>query len=269
MQITVGTSGTGGGFEKFCNGETDISDASRPIKADDETEGPNCEKNGIEYAELQVANDGSDGRRQPGERLGRLPHRRAAQDDLGAGAEGTVTNWNQVDPSFPDEKLELFGAGHRLRARSTTSPTRSTVRRARAAPTTTRPRTTTSRCRASPAPRAASATSASPTTRRTPTSSRHVEIDGGDGCVAPSTETVQDGDVHAAQPPAVHLPVAGVLADPKARRSSSTTSTTRTSIAETALFVPLDRRAAAGGDRRGDGAQGRNDADDLAARRFT
>ena len=58
VQITVGTSGTGGGFEKFCNGETDISDASRPIKADDEVEGARCEKNGIKYEELQVANDG-------------------------------------------------------------------------------------------------------------------------------------------------------------------------------------------------------------------
>ncbi len=56
VQITVGTSGTGGGFEKFCAGETDISDASRPIKDDEEV--PVCEKNSVKYGEVQVANDG-------------------------------------------------------------------------------------------------------------------------------------------------------------------------------------------------------------------
>ena len=55
VKITVGISGTGGGFEKFCAGETDISDASRPIEPE-EVEA--CKKNGIEYEEVQVANDG-------------------------------------------------------------------------------------------------------------------------------------------------------------------------------------------------------------------
>ena len=55
VRITVGTSGTGGGFEKFCAGETDISNASRPIKDDEEV--PVCEKAGIEFTELQVATD--------------------------------------------------------------------------------------------------------------------------------------------------------------------------------------------------------------------
>jgi phosphate transport system substrate-binding protein len=56
VQVTVGQSGTGGGFEKFCAGETDISNASRPIKDDEEA--PVCEKAGVEYGEVQVANDG-------------------------------------------------------------------------------------------------------------------------------------------------------------------------------------------------------------------
>ena len=55
IKVTVGSSGTGGGFEKFCAGETDISDASRPIKDDEEV--PVCKKNGIEFTELQVATD--------------------------------------------------------------------------------------------------------------------------------------------------------------------------------------------------------------------
>ena len=56
VKISVGTSGTGGGFEKFCAGETDISDASRPIKPDEEA--PICKKKKITYQEVQVANDG-------------------------------------------------------------------------------------------------------------------------------------------------------------------------------------------------------------------
>lgn len=58
VQVPVGLSGTGGGFQKFCRGETDINDASRPIKADDEEEGVACTANGIEYVETQVAIDG-------------------------------------------------------------------------------------------------------------------------------------------------------------------------------------------------------------------
>ena len=58
VQVPVTFSGTGGGFKKFCTGETDINDASRPIKADDEGEGVACEANGVEWVELQVAIDG-------------------------------------------------------------------------------------------------------------------------------------------------------------------------------------------------------------------
>ena len=58
VQVPTSLSGTGGGFKKFCVGETDINDASRPIKADDEGEGVACEANSVEYVELQVAIDG-------------------------------------------------------------------------------------------------------------------------------------------------------------------------------------------------------------------
>ena len=58
VEVPVALSGTGGGFKLFCTGDTDINDASRPIKSDDEGEGPACETNGIEYIELQIAIDG-------------------------------------------------------------------------------------------------------------------------------------------------------------------------------------------------------------------
>ncbi len=107
IQVTVGSSGTGGGFEKFCAGETDISDASRPIKDDEEV--PACEKNGIEFTELQVATDA----------LTMVVNKDLEGVDCLTldqlkklwGPGSTVTNWNQLDPSFPDQKIALFGPG--------------------------------------------------------------------------------------------------------------------------------------------------------------
>ncbi|MBE9064194.1 PstS family phosphate ABC transporter substrate-binding protein [cf. Phormidesmis sp. LEGE 11477] len=107
-RVTVGVSGSGGGFKKFCAGETDISNASRPIK---EEEVALCDEAGIEFIEVPIAYDGIT--------LVTNPENDWAQcltvDQLNAmwspEAEGSVENWNQVDPSFPDEPLELFGPG--------------------------------------------------------------------------------------------------------------------------------------------------------------
>ena len=111
VQITVGTSGTGGGFKKFCAGETDMSDASRPIKTDDEAEGPACEAAGITYTELQIANDGIALVVNKENTWAECMTVAQLKKIWEPAAEGTVTNWNQVDPSFPDQELELFGAG--------------------------------------------------------------------------------------------------------------------------------------------------------------
>jgi len=106
IKVTVGSSGTGGGFEKFCAGETDISDASRPIKDDEEV--PTCEKNGIEFTELHVATDA----------LTVVVNKDLGVDCLTTdqliklwGPGSKVNNWNQLDPSFPDQKISLFGPG--------------------------------------------------------------------------------------------------------------------------------------------------------------
>ncbi len=85
VKITVGTSGTGGGFEKFCAGETDISDASRPIKDDEEV--PVCEKAGIAYKEVQVSNDGIAVVTNPELKVDCLTSR-PAQEDLEPGLQG-------------------------------------------------------------------------------------------------------------------------------------------------------------------------------------
>ncbi len=83
--VTVGISGTGGGFERFCIGETDISNASRAIK---DEEAAICDENGVEYVELAGRARRAHERRERGERLGDVPHRRAAERDLEAGLEG-------------------------------------------------------------------------------------------------------------------------------------------------------------------------------------
>jgi phosphate transport system substrate-binding protein len=106
VKVTVGSSGTGGGFEKFCAGETDISDASRPIKDDEEV--PVCEKAGIEFTELQVATDA----------LTVVVHKDLAVDCLTTDQliklwepGSKINNWNQLDPGFPDQEISLFGPG--------------------------------------------------------------------------------------------------------------------------------------------------------------
>ena len=106
VQVTVGSSGTGGGFEKFCRGETDANDASRPIK---EEEAAACEANGIQYAELVVAVDAITVVVNKDNTWAKC----LTTDQLKKIWEpnSTITNWNQVDPSFPDEKLYLYGPG--------------------------------------------------------------------------------------------------------------------------------------------------------------
>ena len=106
VQITVGTSGTGGGFEKFCAGETDISDASRPISDEDEV--PLCEEGAIEYTEVQIANDG----------IAIATNKDLTVDCLTVGQlkkvwnkGSTVKSLADVDGSLPDTELSLYGPG--------------------------------------------------------------------------------------------------------------------------------------------------------------
>jgi phosphate transport system substrate-binding protein len=108
VNVTVATSGTGGGFKAFCADETDISDASRPIK-DEEIAA--CEAAGVEYTEIVIANDGLSVVVNPKNDWVSCLTVEQLNTIWGPESEGTITNWNQVDASFPDEPLVLFGAG--------------------------------------------------------------------------------------------------------------------------------------------------------------
>ena len=106
VRVTVGISGTGGGFRRFCAGETDISDASRPIR---DSEREECAANGIEFTEIPLAWDG----------LSVI----ASHDndwatclttgELAAiwNPESTVTMWSDIRPEFPNEEIHLYGPG--------------------------------------------------------------------------------------------------------------------------------------------------------------
>ena len=109
VQVTVGISGTGGGFERFCAGETDISNASRPIKDDEEA--PLCQQNGVEYTELQVATDALTVVVNKENDWAQCLTTDQLKKMWEPGAEGKINNWNQIDPSFPDQRLSLAGAG--------------------------------------------------------------------------------------------------------------------------------------------------------------
>jgi phosphate transport system substrate-binding protein len=107
-RVTVGISGTGGGFQKFCRAETDISNASRPISA---SEIAACRQSGVSYVELPIAYDG----------IAIVVNPKAAwitditvaelRNLWAPEAQGKVTRWNQIRPSWPNREIHLFGAG--------------------------------------------------------------------------------------------------------------------------------------------------------------
>lgn len=108
VKVTVGESGTGGGFKKFGRGETDINNASRPIK---QSEIELCDENNIKYVELMIAYDGM--------AIVVHPKNTWATDITVAelkrlwepAAQGVITKWNQIRPEWPDREIHLYGAG--------------------------------------------------------------------------------------------------------------------------------------------------------------
>src|SRR5687767_5756885 len=107
-RVTVGISGTGGGFQKFCRGEIDIADASRPISA---TEVAACEKSGIGFIELPIAYDGIAIAANPKNTWAANITVAELKTLWGPDAQNKVTRWSQVRKGWPDREIHLFGAG--------------------------------------------------------------------------------------------------------------------------------------------------------------
>ncbi len=108
VKVTVGISGTGGGFKKFVRGETDISDASRPILTEEMAQ---AKAAGIEYLELPVAFDALTVVVNPQNNWVTSMTVEELKKIWEPGAQGKITHWNQVRPEWPNEKIALFGAG--------------------------------------------------------------------------------------------------------------------------------------------------------------
>ena len=108
VNVTVGVSGTGGGFKKFSRGETEISDASRPIK---DKEKVACEENGISYVELEVAYDGLAVLVNPTNTWVDYLTVEELKKIWEPAAQGKIMKWNQIRKEWPNEEIHLFGPG--------------------------------------------------------------------------------------------------------------------------------------------------------------
>ncbi len=188
VNVTVATAGTGGGFQKFCAGETDISDASRPIK---DEEAAACKAAGIDFTEVIVANDGLSVVVNPENTWAKCLTVKQLNTMWAPESEGKIKNWNQIDSSFPDQPLTLFGAGtdsgtfdyftdaingEEGASRTDYSPSEDdnvTIQGVKG-------------------DKGAVGYFGLSYVEQNPDAIKAVEIDGGDGCVAPSKETVQD-----------------------------------------------------------------------------
>jgi phosphate transport system substrate-binding protein len=234
VHVTVGISGTGGGFERFCAGETDISDASRPIKEDEEV--PVCQKNGIEYTQLQVANDG----------IAVVVNK---ENDWAAclsveqlnkiwGPDSKVDNWNQVDSSFPDQKLTLAGPG-------TDSGTfdffTAQINGEEDASRTDYQATEDDNVivQAVEGDKGGLGYFGLSYFEQNQENLNDVELDGGSGCVAPSSETVQDGSYTPLSRPLFIYVKNTSLQKPEVEAFVKYLLDNEESIAESALFVPM------------------------------
>jgi phosphate transport system substrate-binding protein len=233
VRITVGVSGTGGGFERFCAGETDVSDASRTI---DEDEVALCEESGVEYVELRVATDA----------LTNIVNSRndwatcLTVEQLSAiwKPGSTVSNWNQVDPSFPDSPLKLYGPG-------TDSGTfdyfTDVINGEEGASRTDYSATEDDNVTVTGVAGSEGGIGYFGLSYYEENSDqlKAVEVDGGDGCVAPSAETVQDGTYTPLSRPLFIYPTQELLGRPEGAAFVEYYLDNATSIAEAALFVPL------------------------------
>jgi phosphate transport system substrate-binding protein len=234
VQITVGISGTGGGFERFCAGETDLSDASRPIKDDEEV--PICQKNGIEYTEFQVANDG----------IAVVTNKEndwatcltVEQLNKIWGPDSRVENWNQVDPRFPDQELTLAGPG-------TDSGTfdffTGEINGEEDASRTDYQATEDDNVtvQAVSGDKGGLGYFGLSYFEQNQDTLNDVEVDGGSGCVAPTSETVQDGSYTPLSRPLFVYVKNTSLQKPEVAALMKYILDNQEQIAEKALFVPM------------------------------
>src|SRR4030065_484048 len=108
VRVTVGISGTGGGFKKFCRNEIDIVNASRPIT---QLEMEACKQEGVQYIEMPIAFDALTVVVNPKNTWSKTMTVDELKKIWEPGAQGKINNWSQINPAWPDKKIKLYGAG--------------------------------------------------------------------------------------------------------------------------------------------------------------
>jgi phosphate transport system substrate-binding protein len=238
VQIPVGTSGTGGGFIKFCNGETDIADASRPIKTDDEGEAPACEKNDIKFEELQVANDGLAIVVNKENTWAECLTVEQLKKIWEPAAEDTVSTWSDVDPSFPDESLKLYGPGT---ASGTFDYFTDAINGEEGASRTdyTQSENDNTTVQGVSGDKGGLGYFGLSYYEQNTDKLKVVKVDAGEGCVEPTTATVQDGTYKPLSRPLFIYPTDALLERPEGIAFVKFYIENEQEIATKALFVPL------------------------------
>ena len=234
VQVTVAASGTGGGFEKFCRGETDANDASRAIKDEEKAA---CEAAGITYGQLQVAVDA----------LTVVVNKEntwatcLTLEELAKiwAPDSTVMNWSEVRAGFPDVPLALFGAGTDSGTFDYfTDAVNGEEGASRTDYTPTEDDNVT-----------VQGVSGSPGGlgyfgftyyEENADKLNAVAIDSGAGCVAPSVETAQDGSYTPLSRPLFIYPSVAALKQPQVKAFFDYYVANDAAIAEGALFIPLN-----------------------------
>ena len=238
VQITVGTAGTGGGFEKFCAGETDISNASRPIKDDEEV--PICEENSVAYGEVQVANDG----------IAVVTNKALTVDCMTTdqlkelwNKGSKVKSLSEIDPGFPDAQMSLYGPG-------TDSGTfdfftdeingEEGVTREDYEPSEDDNQLVTG----VEGDEGGLGYFGFSFYEGAADQLNLVGVDAGDGCVKPSTETIQDGSYKPLARPLFMYPSSKAIARPEVKAFMEFVIANQQDIAEAAKIVPLTEEQA-------------------------
>lgn len=233
VRVTVGTSGTGGGFEKFCAGETDVSDASREIE-DDEIAA--CREQGITYEAFQVANDGISVVLNTENDWAQCLTVEQLKKIWNTGSK--VDNWNQVDASFPDEKLTLYGPGTDSGTFDFfTDKINGEEGASRSDYNATEDDNVT--VQGVSGDKGGLGYFGLSYYEQNRDKLKAAEVDGGRGCVAPSTETVQDGTYTPLSRPLFIYVKGSSLRKPEVEAFVQYYLDNTQQLAEQALFVPL------------------------------
>ena len=244
VDVTVGAAGTSGGFEKFCAGETDISDASRPI--DEKEEVPICEENGVEYNEVQVANDGISVVTNPALEISCL-----TTDQLAElwDKDSSITNLGDLGEDadsgepLPDTELSLYGPG-------TDSGTfEYFTEEVVGEEGNSRDDYQASEddnvlVQGVSGDEGGLGYFGFSYYEQNADSLNLVSVDGGDGCIAPSPETIADGSYAPLSRPIFMYPSTEALAKPEVAAFMQYVVDNYDTIADAALIVPMDETQA-------------------------